>query len=272
MSNNGKLSVPDYDEIRDGIKNLRKTLCVWMALEAVTVVLFSLASIFAILGNKGAMKIIEFVGKHSIISIAASVAGAAVMIMYCVQITNLRRFNGGLIVAGILGLAMFIFSRASNAASAASTVRDFGSNLKSVYETVITNSVTNSLILLVFMAAFRKTYYTAMEEGTMELSVPVSRMWKSLWELTLIVLGCSAVVIFALRTALEHFVTKLTESSYVSYEGFTDDYNLMMVLLVLIIVVAGIADLILQFRELYCLRETADVMFPPAGEGASYRS
>ncbi len=271
LDNKEKLSAADYEDLRNGIQKLRTIIYGWILLEMVSLVLFFVLTILVIYEQEAAIKITGFIGDHPIISIGLSVAGAIVALLYYIQIMDLRKFHGGLLVAGVLGVAAFVYAMVSDTSSVQTLASGIGISSRSIYESVLTKAATNALILLVLGTMFRKTYYSAMSEGAMELSVPVSRQWKGLWELTLIVTGCAVFVVLVARALVEYFISSFLDSS-LPYSEILGRFHFMQVLLVLVTAMAGIVDIILQIRELYCLQETAEVMFPRVDENAPYRS
>ena len=78
-------------------------------------------------------------------------------------------------------------------------------------------------------------------------------------------------VVLVARALVEYFISSILDSS-LHYSEILGRFHFMLVLLVLVTAMAGIVDIILQIRELYCLQETAEVMFPRVDENAPYRS
>lgn len=260
IENNGKMTAEECGDIRGRLLKLRKILLAWMIGEFVSLILISILSILAVYENETAGKILLFVSEHDSITIALTLFCSCAALLYCVELMNLRKFNSGTLIAGIFVLAAILFS--SSGGTTMTTVASYRESLaKYNYASALTSAYINSLFLLVLGLVYRGIYYTAMSDEMIRYSMPVSKAWKGLWDLAKIVAGASAVVIYLMKLLIEKFIKDLQEKNYSSQEMMEKTQGMIMILFIMVIV-AALVDLILQFKERDCLAETAETLYP----------
>ena len=254
MEQSKKLSLAEYRETGTWLHRLRISLIAVLISDIVFVIFLNfLVTLGVNMEVEFCINVENWLEEHNTLYGLIVFIPNAIVLIYYTSILMLHTYEKGLLAAGTLGIAGFLYQTA---------ISNVNSESVSSVESSLAAMLSTSLLLLLFGVIFRKIYCDSMKKAAGDTFDDTRKKWDGLWKLTLIIAAVSAVLLvvfqFVLRTELEEFNRDSYSFDSFDLDSYYDQVKRIVNIATIMTNIVTITEVILFLFELKCVKSTQE--------------